>query len=71
MLKLLIERNGIVFSITTKTRAYFFFASSKLFGMRITPTTDPDLGIVEICGYDISKIVENWDHLSNIKIKRK
>ncbi len=71
MFKLLIERTGILFSVTTKNRAYFFFLSSKLIGIRFAPTTDPFPGIVELCGYDIEKIVENWERLSNVKLKTK
>ncbi len=38
--KILIERHGVLFSITTKQRAFFFFLSSALFGIRIAPTTE-------------------------------
>ncbi len=71
MFKLLVERTGILFSVTMKTRAFFFFLSSGLIGLRIAPTTDPMPGIVEICGYDISKIVKNWEKLANVKLKTK
>jgi hypothetical protein len=69
MFKILIEKTGIIFSVTMKRRAYFFFVSTKLFGIRIAPTTDPDPGIVEICGYDIPAIVDNWEELANVRLK--
>ncbi len=71
MFKLLIERTGILFAVTTKSRAYFFFACTKLLGIRTAPTTDPYPGIVEVCGYDISRIVRNWSRMANIKLKQK
>ncbi|MFI5422251.1 MAG: hypothetical protein ACHQ1H_14915 [Nitrososphaerales archaeon] len=67
----MIERSGILFSITTKSRAYFFFLSSELVGIRVAPTTDPLPGIVEVSGYDIKKIVRDWKELSNIKLPKK
>ncbi len=69
MFKILIEKTGIIFSVTLKRRAYFFFASTKLFGIRVAPTTDPYPGIVEICEYDIPAIVSNWTKLSNVRLK--
>jgi hypothetical protein len=36
----------------------------------IAPTTDPYPGIVEICGYDIQKIVYNWQRLYRVKLVR-
>jgi len=71
MFKLLIEKTGILFSVTLKQRAYFFFMSTQMFGVRIAPTTDPYPGIVEICNYEIPMIVDKWDELANIKLKRK
>ena len=71
MFKVLIERTGILFSITTKSRAYFFFACTKLLGIKVAPTTDPYPGIVEVCGYDIPSIVQKWDKLANVKLKKK
>ena len=68
LFKILIERKGILFSVTTKSRAYFFFLSSMTIGMRTAPTTDPYPGIVEVSDYDIEKIVRNWDEISNIKL---
>jgi hypothetical protein len=69
MLKLLIERTGILFSITTKSRAYFFFVCSSCLGVKVAPTTDPYPGIVEVCGYDIARISRNWSKLANIKLR--
>jgi len=69
MFKILIEKNGLLFSITTKSRAYFFFVCSKALGIRIAPTTDPYPGIVEVCGYDIIRILQNWNKLANIKLR--
>ena len=71
MFKLLVEKTGILFAVTTKSRAYFFFFSTKLVGIRTAPTTDPYPGIVEVCGYDIPRIVHNWDRLASIKLKQK
>jgi hypothetical protein len=71
MFKLLIEKTGILFAITTKSRAYFFFACTQFLGIRTAPTTDPYPGIVEVCGYDISRIVRNWNMLANIKLRQK
>ena len=71
MFKVLIEKTGILFSVTLKQRAYFFFISTQLFGVRIAPTTDPYPGIVEVCRYEIPAIVERWDQLANIKLKTK
>ncbi|PSN82888.1 hypothetical protein B9Q02_11130 [Candidatus Marsarchaeota G1 archaeon BE_D] len=70
MFKLLIERSGILFSITFKSRAVFFFLSVYYTGIKIAPTTDPYPGIVEICGYDIQKIVYNWQRLYRVKLVR-
>jgi hypothetical protein len=69
MFKLLIEKTGILLSITTKSRAYFFFICSCFLGIKVAPTTDPYPGIVEICGYDIVRILRNWDKLANVKLK--
>jgi hypothetical protein len=66
-----VERSGVLFSITTKNRAYFFFLSSELVGIRVAPTTDPLPGIVEISDYDIKKIVKNWERLANVKLPAK
>jgi hypothetical protein len=69
MLKILIERRGVLLSITTKSRAYFFFISPSFVGMRVAPTTDPYPGIVEICDYDIIRILKNWDRFANVKLR--
>ncbi len=69
MFKVLIENTGILFSVTLKQRAYFFFISTVMLGVRIAPTTDPYPGIVEICNYEIPTIVDKWDELANIKLK--
>ena len=71
LFKILVERNGILLSITTKNRAFFFFLSSVLIGMRVAPTTDPYPGIVEISNYEIYKIVRDWNEMSNIKLGKK
>ena len=71
MFKVLVERTGILFSITTKSRAYFFFMCSRCLGIKIAPTTDPYPGIVEVCGYDISRILQNWNRLANIKLRQR
>ncbi len=71
MFKILVERTGLLFSITTSSRAFFFFACTKHFGIKIAPTTDPYPGIVELCNYDLSEIVANWNNFANIKLKRK
>jgi hypothetical protein len=69
--KILLDHDGILLSITTRSRAYFFFFSSRLVGMRTAPTTDPFPGIVEFCDYNIGKIVANWEKLANLKLPRK
>ncbi len=70
-IKLLLESHGLLLSVTTKRRAFFFFLSSKFTGIRVAPTTDPDLGIVELSGYNINAILENWDRLSRVKLARR
>ena len=69
MFKVLIEKTGILFSVTLKRRAFFFFVSTVLLGVKIAPTTDPDPGIVEICNYDIPEILNKWGELANIRLK--
>ncbi len=68
MFKILLERDGLLFALTLKSRAYFFFLSPGFAGAKIAPTTDPFEGIVEICNYDIARILKNWDRLYRIKI---
>lgn len=70
MFKLLVEKTGLLFSVTTHRRAYFFFLSTRLFGIRTAPTTDPYPGIVEVCGYDIPTIVDEWNRLSNLIVRK-
>ncbi len=70
-LKLLIEKNGMLVCVTAKRRAYFLFLSPKYVGIRTTPTTDPDLGIVELSHYDLLSILRNWDTMANVRISRK
>lgn len=69
-LKLLLEANGLLVSLTTKRRAYFLFVSGRFVGLKAAPTTDPDLGIVELSGYDVRQILINWDRLSRIRVPR-
>jgi hypothetical protein len=68
MFKILIDGQGALLSVTMKKRAYFIFLSRPFVGGKVSPTTDPFPGIVEICGYDIGEIVRNWDRLFRIKI---
>ncbi len=69
MFKLLVERNGMLLSVTLKRRAFFFFVSRRFIGLKVAPTTDPYPGIVEICDYDILKILSEWDRLSSMKFE--
>jgi len=68
ILKILVERTGILFSITMESRAFFFFISASYLGIKVAPTTDPYPGIVEVCGYSIPRIIQNWKKLANIKV---
>ncbi len=68
MFKILVDGNGAMFSVTTKSRAYFFFLSGVYVGAKVAPTTDPYPGIVELCDYDIRKVVKNWDRLYRVKL---
>jgi len=68
MLKILVERTGILFSITMESRAFFFFISASFLGIKVAPTTDPYPGIVEVCGYSIPRIIQNWKKLANVKL---
>lgn len=68
MFKILVYKYGVMFSVTTKRRAYFFFLTNIFVGAKIAPTTDPNPGIVEICGYDIPKIINNWDRLYRVRL---
>jgi hypothetical protein len=68
-LKLLLDGDGVLLSVTTKRRAYFLFFSRAFVGLKVAPTTDPNLGIVELSGYDIPSIVRNWDRMSRLSLK--
>jgi hypothetical protein len=65
--KILVDGRGAMFSVTTKRRAYFLIVSSTFVGGKVAPTTDPYPGIVELCGYDIGKIVREWDRLYRVR----
>jgi len=69
MFKILVERNGMLLSVTTKKRAFFFFVSRRFIGLKVAPTTDPYPGIVEICDYDILRILSQWDRLHSVKFE--
>ncbi|MEM0121650.1 MAG: hypothetical protein QW514_00400 [Thermoprotei archaeon] len=62
-IKILVEKSGILIGVTTRSRAYFFFITAKYTGIRLGPTTDPYPGIVEMCDYDIEKILTMWREL--------
>jgi hypothetical protein len=68
LLKVLVDRKGILLGVTTRSRAYFFFVTAKYTGIKTGPTTDPYPGIVEICNYDLDKIVTEWDHLYKYRL---
>ncbi len=68
--KILVNNEGAIISITMKKRAYFFFLTGKYIGAKIGPTADPDLGIVELCGYRIHDILRNWEKLHLVVIRR-
>ncbi|MDA4128719.1 MAG: hypothetical protein OK422_04630 [Thaumarchaeota archaeon] len=70
MFKIIVDGEGAMFSITMKKRAYFFFLSNQFVGARVAPTTDPDLGIVELSGYSIHKILKNWERLHLVMLPR-
>jgi len=69
--KVLIDPGGLLVSFTSKRRAFFLFFSGQFVGIRVAPTTDPDLGIVELSGYSISAILRNWNRLSRVRIQRR
>jgi len=64
MFKFIVEKNGAILAVTARRRSFFFFFSVSKVGVGVAPITDPLPGIVEICGYDVKKIGENWDRLS-------
>lgn len=70
MFKFILEKSGAILAVTVRSRSYFFFLSSRKIGAGIAPITDPHPGIVEICGYDVAKIGENWDRLRRAKVLR-
>ncbi len=69
-LKILLGGEGAIISITMKKRAYFFFLTGTYVGAKIGPTADPDLGIVELCGYRIHDILRNWERLHLVVVRR-
>ncbi|MDG6911257.1 MAG: hypothetical protein JRN18_02805 [Nitrososphaerota archaeon] len=66
MFKLLLDGDGLILSVTTKKRAFFVFLSSAYVGCKTAPTTDPNPGIVELCDYDIKKIIREWPRLYRV-----
>lgn len=68
MFKFILEKNGAILAVTMRRRSYFFFLSTRKVGTGIAPITDPHPGIVEICGYDVGKIAENWDKLRRVMV---
>jgi hypothetical protein len=67
MIKLIIGTDGILISVTLKSRAFFIFISPLYIGVRVAPTTDPYPGIVELCDYSIPRILSDWDRLYLVK----
>jgi len=57
-LKVLIERNGLLLSLTTKTYSYLLFLSRPLIGLRKIVTRDR---IVARADYDIRRTLELID----------
>ncbi len=57
-IKILADRSGIVFSLTTKKYSYLFFLSRPLVGLRKIETKDR---IVAKAGYDIGRTMELID----------
>jgi len=57
-LKVLAERNGLLFSLTTKTYSYLIFISRPLIGFRRILTRDR---IVAKAGYDIERTLRVID----------
>jgi len=64
MFKFLLDNNGAILAVTARHRSYFFFLSTSKVGAGVAPITDPLPGIVEICGYDVKRIGQNWERLS-------
>lgn len=69
-LKILVEPDGILIAFTSSRTAYFLFITRYLLGIRRAPTTDPDKGIVELCNYDLHKIVREWSRLYRVKVPK-
>lgn len=69
MFKVLLCGDGLLFCITTKRRAFFLFLSRLFLGGKVAPTTDPDIGIVELSGYSIPTIIRDWNRLSRLKLR--
>ncbi len=57
-IKILADRSGIVFSLTTKKYSYLLFLSRRLVGLRKIVTKDR---IVAKAGYDIDRTLELID----------
>ena len=53
-IKILVERNGLLLSLTTKTYSYLVFISKPLIGVRRIVTRDR---IVAKAGYDIPRVL--------------
>jgi hypothetical protein len=68
MLKLLLSGEGVVLSLTLKSRSFFFFLTPSFVGARVAPTTDPYPGIVELCNYNVRKIIKEWERLHLVKL---
>jgi hypothetical protein len=68
MFKMLLSGDGLILSVTMKKRAFFVFLSPSFVGCKTAPTTDPNLGIVELCGYDIKKIIREWPRLYRVSL---
>ena len=68
MFKLLACGDGVLLCITTKRRAFYLFFTRFFLGGKVAPTTDPDLGIVELSGYDIPAILRSWERLWRVKL---
>ncbi len=70
MVKLILDKEGMLLSVTLQSRAFFIFVTSRFVGIKVAPTTDPFPGIVELCGYRISKILKHWNELYLVKVTK-